>query len=177
MQSFQEYIDVSLRLCVVYLFIFLLFLLNIISISMPLSITIDVPFILMLIYYWSIYRPTLLPPILVFIMGGCLDLLSGWPLGINAFIFLVLRQLVSSQRIFLSGQPFIVVWLGSMVAISSSLFLQWGLFGLIELQWSSFDPVIISSFVGIVLFPAVSMVFHVLHRILPEIQGQYSAVT
>jgi len=177
MQSFHEYIDVFLRLCAVYLFLFLFFLLNIISISMPLSITIDVPFVLMLLYYWSIYRPTLIPPLLVFAMGVCLDLLSGWPLGLNAFIFLVLRQSVTSQRVFLTGQPFIVVWLGFMVAVSSSLFLQWALFGLIRLQWVSFDPVIISIFIGIVLFPAIALVLHILHRMLPEIQGQYSAVT
>ncbi len=177
MQLFHEYIDVLLRLCVVYLSLFLFFLLDIISVSMPLSINIDVPIILMMVYYWSIYRPTLIPPLLVFGIGICLDLLSGWPLGINAFIFLVLQRSVISQRVFLMGQPFVVVWLGFMLAAPLSLFLQWALFGLIRLQWVSFDPVIISIFIGIVLFPAMALLLHVLHKILPEIQGQYSAVT
>ena len=177
MQSLSEYLDIFVRLCAVYVLMFLLFILNIISISAPLSITIDVPFILMMFYYWSIYRPTLIPPFLVFCAGICLDLLSGWPLGLNAFIFLILRHNVSSQRLFLTGQPFIVVWLGYMVVSGVAMFLQWMLFGLIRLQWGAIDPVILSAFIGILLFPVISLILHFSHKILPEVQGQYSAVT
>ena len=177
MQSFTEYLDIFVRLCAVYVFMFLLFLLNIISISAPLYITLDVPFILMVFYYWSIYRPTLIPPSLTFFAGICLDMLSGWPVGVNALILLVLRHNVTSQRLFLTGQPFIVIWLGYMLVSSIALLLQWALFGLVHLQWAAIDPVILSAIIGILLFPIVSLILHVLHKILPEIQGQYSAVT
>tara|TARA_R110001592_G_scaffold27763_21_gene102889 strand:- start:25584 stop:26117 length:534 start_codon:yes stop_codon:yes gene_type:complete len=177
MQSLSEYLDIFVRVCAVYACMFVLFILNIISVSAPLSITIDVPFMLMTFYYWSIYRPTLIPPALVFSAGICLDLLSGWPVGLNAFIFLVLRHNVASQRIFLTGQPFMVIWFGYMIVGSGALFMQWLLFGLMRLQWNSLEPVFLSAFISILIFPIISLVLHLSHKILPEIQGQYSAVT
>src|SRR5882757_800049 len=41
------------------------------------------------IYYWTIYRPNLLPPAAVFLCGLVLDLLSGAPLGVAALVFLL----------------------------------------------------------------------------------------
>jgi len=161
---------------VVYLLMFVLFLLNTISIATPISGTIDVPFIIMVLYYWSIYRPTLIPPLLVFAVGVCFDLLSGWPVGLSSFIFLLLRHVIVSQRVFLTGQPFTVVWIGFMMAGLGAISLQWLLFGLTRLQWGGIDPVIITSFVAIMLFPFVSLVLHFSHKVLPYIQDQYSAV-
>lgn len=176
MQSFSDQMPVFFRMIVVYALMFVLFLLNTISIATPLSTTIDVPFIIMMLYYWAIYRPTLIPPFLAFALGICFDLLSGWPVGLNAFVFLAVRHLVVSQRVFLTGQPFSVVWIGFMIAGLSSLSLQWALFGLIRLQWSALDTVILTSFVAILIFPLIAIVLHLSHKVLPYIQDQYSAV-
>ncbi|MCK5374401.1 MAG: rod shape-determining protein MreD [Alphaproteobacteria bacterium] len=177
MQSFADYFPAFFRMSVVYLLMFLLFLFNTISIAMPISTTIDVPFIIMVIYYWSIYRPTLISPSLVFAVGICFDLLSGWPVGLNAFIFLLLRHVIVSQRLFLTGQPFAVVWIGFMMAGFVSLSMQWLLFGLIRLQWGSIEPVILASFAAILLFPLIAVILHLSHKALPYIQDQYSAVS
>ncbi len=168
---------VIFRISAVYLIMFVLFLLNTISIAAPISGSIDIPFIIMMLYYWSIYRPTLIPPFLVFIIGICFDLLSGWPVGLSSFIFLFLRHIVVSQRLFLTGQPFTVVWIGFMIAGIGSLSLQWLLFGLTRFQWTPFYPVFLTSFVAILLFPLISVVLHFSHKALPYIQDQYSAVS
>lgn len=176
MQTLLDHIPVLSRMAVVYLLMFVLFLLNTTSISTSMSTTIDVPFIMMMLYYWSIYRPTLIPPFIVFCIGICFDLLSGWPVGLSPFIFLLLRHVISSQRLFLTGQPFMVVWIGFMMAVVAALSLQWLLFGLTQLQWSGLDPVVLTSFVGILLFPIVSLVLNISHKALPTIQDHYSAV-
>ena len=177
MQSFADHFPVFLRMMVVYLLMFALFLLNTISFATPLSTTIDMPFIIMMFYYWSIYRPTLIPPSMVFAIGICFDLLSGWPIGLNAFIFLLLRHVIVSQRLFLTGQPFTVIWIGFMIAGFASVSMQWLLFGLTHLQWGPIDPVILTSFVAILLFPLISVVLHFSHKALPYIQDHYSAVS
>lgn len=176
MNPFIDHIPVVFRMLAVYLLMFVFFLLNTISFATPVSTTIDVPFIIMVLYYWSIYRPTLIPPFLVFALGVCFDLLSGWPVGLNAFIFLFLRHVIVSQRTFLTGQPFTVVWIGFMMASLGSMTLQWILFGLTRFQWSALDPVIVTGFVSILLFPFISVVLHLSHKALPYIQDQYSAV-
>ncbi len=177
MQSFADHFPVFLRMMIVYLIMFILFLLNTVSISTPLPTTIDVPFIIMIIYYWAIYRPTLIPPSMVFIAGICFDLLSGLPVGLNAFVFLLLRHIMVSQRLFLTGQPFTVVWIGFMMAGLASISLHWLLLGLTMFQWGEFSPVFLTSFVAILLFPLISVVLHFSHKALPYIQDQYSAVS
>lgn len=177
MQSFADHIPIILRMLVVYLIMFVLFLLNTISIATPISGTIDVPFIIMMLYYWSIYRPTLIPPFIVFSIGICFDLLSGWPVGLSSFIFLLLRHVIVSQRLFLTGQPFSVVWIGFMMAGLGAISLQWLLFGLTQFQWGSVHSVFLTSFVAILLFPLITVVLHFSHKALPYIQDQYSAVS
>ncbi len=177
MNSFADYFPVILRMLVVYLIMFVLFLLNTISIATPISGAIDVPFIIMVLYYWSIYRPTLISPFIVFSIGICFDLLSGWPVGLSSVILLFLRHVVVSQRVFLTGQPFTVVWIGFMMAGLGALSLQWLLFGLTRFQWGPIYPVFLTSFVAILLFPLISVVLHFSHKALPYIQDQYSAVS
>ena len=177
MQSFSDHFPVFFRMVFVYLLMFVLFLFNTISIATPISTTIDLPFIIMVIYYWAIYRPTLISPSLVFTVGICFDLLSGWPVGLNAFIFLLLRHVIVSQRLFLTGQPFTVVWIGFMMASLASLSMQWLLFGLTRLQWGSIESVILASFAAILLFPLIAVILHLSHKALPYIQDQYSAVS
>ncbi len=113
MSSFStltERADIGLRISVSYIMIFLLFILSIVSVSHPFAGLIKAPFFLMTIYYWGIYRPTLIPAWLVFIAGCIMDFLSGFPIGLNAFIFLVVQWSVIDQRRFLMGQSFLVVW-------------------------------------------------------------------
>src|SRR3989442_15724675 len=49
------------------------------------------------VYYWTVYRPELLPPSVVFLCGLVLDLLSGAPLGVSPLLLLLARSLVLSQ--------------------------------------------------------------------------------
>ncbi len=60
----------------------------------------------------------------------------------------------------------------SMVAI----FLQWVLFGLIQLSWTPFLPVIWMWGAGVLCFPAVAAVLTLSHKVLPALPDQYSAV-
>ena len=177
MNSFADHFPVILRMMVVYLIMFVLFLFNTMSIATPISDGVDVPFIIMMLYYWSIYRPTLIPPFLVFAIGICFDLLSGWPVGLSSFILLLLRHVIVLQRLFLTGQPFTVIWIGFMMAGLGSLSLQWLLFGLTQFQWGPIHPVFLTSFVAILLFPLISVVLHFSHKALPYIQDHYSAVS
>lgn len=75
-------------------------------------------FIVIGLYFWLIYRPSLWPYPLVFALGILLDILSGGLLGLNAFSFMVLALIIRGQRRFLLGQPWHMMWAGFFVAIS-----------------------------------------------------------
>lgn len=176
MSAISEQMEMFLRVCVPYIVMFILFILNMVFFSTPLSMTIEIPFVVMVIYYWSIYRPTLIPPLLVFLIGASLDLISGFPVGLSSFVFLVIRKTVSDQRLFLTGQSFMAVWLGfALVSVISTL-VQWMLFGLMHFHWTPLQPVNLTIIAGILLFPVIAFILNLSHRVLPLLPDQYSAV-
>jgi len=77
---------------------------------------------LIAVYHWTVFRPELLPSPAVFVIGLFLDLLSGGPVGINAVVLLLVYGVVLSQRRFLFGKSFAVVWIGfGVVGLSATL--------------------------------------------------------
>lgn len=176
MNTFHEQVETIGRFAVSYLIMFILFILNVIFISASGTASLNIALTMMVIYYWSIYRPMLIPPVLVFTAGVCFDALSGWPLGVSAFIFLLMRQSVGGQRLFLTGQPFTVIWLGFIGAISVASLLQWIIFSIMYLQWALIYPILLTLFASIIMFPLIALALHLSHKLLPEMHDQYTAV-
>ncbi len=160
-------------MAVPYLLMSLLFVLNIISLSYPLNGGVKVPLILMAIYYWSIFRPSIVPSWFVFIVGIAFDFLGGSPLGMNASIFVAVQWIISDQRRFLMGQPFVMVWCGFCVVAVLATFVQWFFFGLIHFQWTFSESIWISLVLGVSLFPFVSVLLYLTHRMLPGQEGKF----
>lgn len=144
-----------------------LFLLNLTSFSVAHTAEIKPFFVLMAVYYWSVCRPTLLPPAAVFAIGVVMDVLSGLPAGLTAAILVAAQWLVCGQRRYLLGQSYAVLWTGFAITCAAAAFAQWGLFGLTRLAWPSPVPVAVSCGVGMLLFAPVSFFLHQVHRILP----------
>lgn len=84
------------------------------------------PFLsLMAVYYWSIYRPDLLPPAAVFAIGILQDVLTGSPVGLLALVLLLVRALAVSQRRILRGQAFVVEWAGFLLVAAGAGAAAW----------------------------------------------------
>jgi rod shape-determining protein MreD len=79
------------------------------------------------IFYWTIYRPDLLPPTAVFLCGFVLDLLSGGPLGVSSLVFLLARVVVLPQRRFFVDRLFPFVWGGFTLLAAGAITFLWGL--------------------------------------------------
>ena len=177
MSSSSEQIEVFLRFCVPYLLIFALFVLNIVSLSsVIITGSFEIPFLLGAIYYWSVYRPTLIPVWFVFISGFTLDLITGLPVGISPFVFILVRWIVTDQRLFLANQSFPAVWIGYVLVCTFSNILQWVLFGLTEGHWVGIFPVLVVILLGSCIYPLLSAALYLSHRILPHLSDHYSAV-
>ncbi len=81
--------------------------------------------VLMSVYYWTLYRPDLMPAAAAFIVGLMFDAVSGAPLGVNALAFLIAHRLVVTQRRFFHGKPFVIVWLGFAIVAGGVFAMGW----------------------------------------------------
>lgn len=173
MTDYSDSSQAFLRFALVYLVIIGLFLINVQGPALLSASGSSAPLFLMAVFYWSAYRPTLVPLWFVFTVGLLLDLLSGAPVGLNALVLVLVRWLVTDQRLFLMGQPFLIVWIGFLLVIAAAALCQWFLLGALNLFWPPVQQVGVMIGLSAALFPVVSVLLHATHAVLPAISGGY----
>lgn len=166
--TLSERVDFLFRIGIVYGVLSCFFLLGLASLPHPFSGLVKIPLMLIAIYYWSIYRPTLIPIVLVFTAGLLTDLLLAGPLGFSALIYVVLQWLVVDQRSFLLGQSFLVVWFIFTMINAAIVALKWFIAGLMNMQWGVLSDVLPDMLLGVVAFPVVYIILHLSHKMLPD---------
>ncbi len=115
------YLDRGLRgLCPFVLTIGLV-LISVLPISLPGTGPITPALTLMAVYYWSVYRPDLLPIAATFIVGVVQDTLSGAPLGMTSLVLLSVQGVVMAQYRFFSGRTFMIEWWGFLVIAPAAI--------------------------------------------------------
>jgi rod shape-determining protein MreD len=106
----------AVRVVSIYFFLLLLFLLNLADIPLLGSGSVRPAFLLIGIYFWTITKPALLPVPVVFLIGLAFDIVSASVVGLHTFAFMLIVMLVRSQRRYLLGQTWPVLWVGFVVA-------------------------------------------------------------
>ena len=80
---------------------------------------------LIAVYHWGLYRPDLMTPPAVFLVGLLQDLLSGAPVGLHALVMLTVYGVLVTQRRYFFGKAFAIVWLGFAVVGAGALIQAW----------------------------------------------------
>jgi len=113
----------------------------------------------MAVYQWAVYRPNLMPPLAVFFIGLIYDILSGTPLGVNAFVFLAVYGVVIYQQRFFTGKSFGVVWLGfGIVALGASI-LSWAMVSILSASLVEPRAAIFQYLLNFGFFPLLAWLF------------------
>jgi len=86
------------------------------------------------VFFWSLFRPTAMPPPLVFLLGLLVDLLGYAPIGVDVVILLLVHGIALRWRRFLVRQGFLVVWLAFVVVAAAAAILQWLMTGVLVLR-------------------------------------------
>lgn len=146
---------------------FLLVILSVAPLQVPGYSTIAPSFLLMSVYYWAIYRPDIMPFILVFALGLFKDIISGGPPGLNAWVLLLAYGLVVSQRRFFIGKSFPVIWWGFMLLAAGAGSLTWVLTAILSDTVVAPQPGIFSFLMSIAVYPVLTLLFAAIHRLLP----------
>ena len=174
-----EFANWALRLVLAQSVIVLFLLLNVVSLSMPHAGDLKPFFLLMAVFYWAIYRPTVMPSAYTFLLGLTVDLLSNLPFGMSALILLAIQTLVRRSRLFLMGQPYMMVWLGFAITALAYAAAVWFL---ITLRGLTFPPknavyqMLAATGLTILLFPLASIILQGVHRLLPVSNSPMRAV-
>lgn len=127
------------------------------------------PFFLMAgIFYWSIYRPGLLPFLWVFLLGIGYDAFIGSLFGLQALLFLIIRYVLMRQRTYLLGLNFTMIWLNYSVMIALYFFIEWLTLSLLSWHVMPMVGAVIKSGMSILTFPAIYCLLFFIHKIMPD---------
>lgn len=111
---------------------------------------------IMAIYFWTIYRSELMPVYAVFLIGVLQDSLSGMPIGISAFVYVVIHWAVTSQHGFFLGKSFPIVWLGFCLISGAAMVATWFLFSLFHTSFVNPNAALFQYILTIAIFPIIA---------------------
>jgi rod shape-determining protein MreD len=140
-----------------------------IPIGIPNSLAIEPMVALLPVYYWSVYRPDLMPIGAAFLIGLFVDLLIAAPMGLSAALLAVVQWVTAGQHKVLVGKGFWVVWLGYVVISAGALLLYWVAYCIFVQQAVNPLPLVLGYLLGLVAYPALSHMFGRLHQRLLQV--------
>jgi rod shape-determining protein MreD len=140
-------------------------LLATVPIPVPWWLVIAPGLVLVIVFYWSVHRPNLIPFGALFLLGVLQDSLSGSAMGVASAVFMLVKYLVVSQRRHLIGKEFFQLWAGFALVILMAKLSAWSLASLV--QGDILDPTItaVQTGVTIVLFPGVVWLLEHIRRV------------
>jgi len=114
---------------------------------------------LMAVYHWAVFRPQLLPAYAVFLIGLLQDILTGAPMGVNAFVFLVAYGAALSQKQFFIGKSFFILWLGFSLIAAGAAVINWVAVSVLSATLVEPRTVLFQYLMTLGFFPAVAWLF------------------
>lgn len=118
---------------------------------------------LMPIYFWTLYRPQLMPAPAVFGLGLVQDLVSGGPIGLWPFILLVTFGILSSQRlllvILLQGR----LGFGFAFVMGVAMVTAWATGCIVYARFLDPTPFLLQAVLSIALYPVIGRLLVALH--------------
>lgn len=144
----------------------ILALLNVVPLGLPALSDVMPVITMMAVFYWSVYRPDLLPPVVVFALGLAQDILVGNPTGLMALTLLAIHGVTLTQRQAFLGKPFFVAWLGFAVISAGGFVLMWLITCILAAELLLTLAVVFQFLLTVVSFPLAAWVFVRVHRYL-----------
>ena len=118
------------------------------------------------VFFWSLFRPAAMLPLVVFVIGLLADLLGYAPPGVGVLSLLLVHGLALRWRRLLTRQGFLVVWLAFVSVGSGAAALQWALTSALIWRLLPPGPALFQAVVAAGLYPALAMLLTRAHQSL-----------
>jgi rod shape-determining protein MreD len=119
---------------------------------------------LAVIYFWTLLRPDLMPPVLVLILGLMEDILSGGVPGLWAVGFLLAYALTDRQRDAFAGLSGWGVVVGFSIVMFSTSALVYCFVSLVYWRFVPLQPMVMQTIVTIIFYPLMAFLLGWIHR-------------
>jgi rod shape-determining protein MreD len=157
-------VDSTVRnLCPFVTTVFLV-MLNVLPLPIPFAGAISPFLVLAAVYYWAIFRPDLLPPAAVFVVGMLYDALGGGPFGLGTLFLLVAHTIVIRQRRFFHGKSFFVMWWGFIFVATGFALANWAAVFVMAGQLVAPAPGAARLLLTIAFYPCLTWLLLRIHR-------------
>ncbi len=120
------------------------------------------------VFFWSLFRPASMPPVVVFAVGLLVDLLGYAPPGVGVLSLLIAHGLALRWRRVLVRQGFLLVWLAFVCVAAGTAALQWALTSLLTFRLLPPGPGLFQAAIGAGLYPALATLLTRAHHTLAE---------
>lgn len=116
----------------------------------------ELPIVLIVIFCFAIFNPTVLNGISVFFIGLFADLLMAGPFGLQTFIYVLMFFVANLNRRFLLTLSFKYLWIAFGVILAFMYLIWYLLFSLTVLQFLSPNSFVLQYLVLVMIYPAIS---------------------
>jgi len=123
-------------------------------------------FTLILVYYWSIHRPSLVPPLGVAALGLFQDLLWGGPPGLNMLVLLTAQSVLSNQQALFTRRSFAVGWAAFVSVAAIATAVSWIVASLYYQGEAAVRPLVEQALLTIAAYPVLGWIFGRIDRLL-----------
>lgn len=142
--------------------------LGLLALSAPLGLPgqaeLQPTWVLACVFFWSLFRPNSMPPVVVFLLGLLANLLGLAPPGVPVVILLATQGLALRWRRTLTRQGFMRVWLVFIMIAAGAALLEWALTCLLTWRLYSGWPGLFEFLLATGIYPALSMLLIRAHR-------------
>jgi rod shape-determining protein MreD len=110
---------------------------------------------IMVVFYWTITRPDLMPNVAALAIGLIEDVMQGAPLGFNALVLLLACGLARSQQRHIAGRPFALHWAAFVIVATLTELMRWALLSALAGTFVGLGPVSLHLLMTVALYPAL----------------------
>lgn len=120
------------------------------------------------VFFWTVFRPASLPPLVVFVLGLLCDLLGDAPLGLDVLVLLAVQAVALKLRRVLERQGFVRVWLAFASCAATAAAATWLGSMALTLRFLPAAPAVATALIAAGLYPVLAFPLARAHRTLAE---------
>jgi rod shape-determining protein MreD len=120
------------------------------------------------VFFWSLFRPASMPPVLVFALGLLADLLDYAPPGVGVLSLLLVHGVALRWRRGMVRQGFLQVWMMFVAIAIVSAGLEWALTSLLDFRLFPPGPGLFQAAISAGIYPALAVLLTYAHQTLAD---------